>query len=61
MSRGTRRAVQATVRRTARLVVNMMYRIEEHVSDPSERWALLKKALSQIGQEKPSRSAGPTR
>jgi hypothetical protein len=34
----------------ARLVVSMMYRIEEHVSDPAERWALLKAALSRVGR-----------
>jgi hypothetical protein len=35
----------------ARLVVSMMYRIEEHVADPAERWALLKEALTRIGRE----------
>jgi hypothetical protein len=49
----TRRTVRATARRMARLVVAMMYRIEEHVSDPAERWALLKAALTKIGREKP--------
>ena len=50
MNRVTRRAVRATARRMARLVVSMMYRIEEHVADPAERWALLKQALTRIGR-----------
>jgi hypothetical protein len=33
----------------ARLVVSMMYPIEEHVADPAERWALLKEALAKVG------------
>jgi hypothetical protein len=36
----------------ARLVVAMKHRIEEHVSDPAQRWALLKQALTRIGQSK---------
>jgi hypothetical protein len=31
-------------------VLGMMYRIEEHVSDPAERWVLLKEALTRIGR-----------
>jgi hypothetical protein len=49
---GTRRAGRAMVRRMARLVVAMMYRLEEHVSDPAERWALLKQTLTRIGRGK---------
>ena len=41
------------VRHIARLVVAMMYRLEEHASDPAERWALLKQALTRIGRGKP--------
>jgi hypothetical protein len=36
-SRDFRRSVMWTVRRMARLVVSMMYGIEEHVVDPAER------------------------
>jgi hypothetical protein len=50
VSRDSRRSVVWTVRRTARLVVSMMYRIEEHVADPAERWALLKDALAKVGR-----------
>ena len=53
MDRVTRRTVHSTARRMARLVVGMMYRIEEHVSDSAKRWALLKAALTRIGREKP--------
>ena len=53
MNRAARRTVAWTTRRMARLVVGMMYRIEEHVSDPAERWALLKDALTRIGRGKP--------
>jgi len=45
------------VRHMARLVVGMMYRLEEHVSDPAERWALLKQALTRIGQGHGSHAA----
>jgi hypothetical protein len=50
VSRESRRSVVWTVRRTARLVVSMMYRIEEHVTDPAARWALLKEALARIAR-----------
>ena len=53
MNRVTRRAVHVAARRMARLVVSMMYRIEEHVTDPAERWALLKQALTRIGRGQP--------
>ena len=52
MRQTTRRTVRATARRMARLVLGMMYRIEEHVSDPAERWALLKEALTRVGRGK---------
>ena len=50
MKPGTRRAGRAMVRHMARLVVAMMYRLEEHVSDPAERWVLLKQTLTRIGR-----------
>ena len=52
MRGATRRTGQAMVRHMARLVINMMYRLEEHVSDPAERWVLLKEALTRIGRGK---------
>jgi len=52
MRGATRRTGQAMVRHMARLVVNMMYKLEEHVSDPAERWVLLKEALTRIGRGK---------
>ena len=57
VSRDSRRSVVWTVRRTARLVVCMMYRIEEHVADPAERWALLKEALARVARPDAARTS----
>ena len=46
------RAFRMTARHTARWVVSEMYRIEEHVSDPAERWTLLKEALLRVARRK---------
>jgi hypothetical protein len=41
-------AVRVAVRPVARWVIGRMYAIEEHVTDPAERWARLKEALRQL-------------
>jgi hypothetical protein len=43
-----RQAVRAAIRPVVRWVLGRMSAIEEHYTDPAERWARLKAALRQL-------------
>ena len=48
-----RRAARAAVRPVVRWVIGRMSAIEEHVTDPAERWARLKETLRQLARGRP--------
>jgi hypothetical protein len=46
------RAVRVAARYVARWVLDRMSVIEEHVTDPAERWACLKRALRRVDRRR---------